>query len=114
MLRLLAQVRADNRVGLALTDLALQLRFDPAELEATVRQLMDLGWVSGLDGDDRLVLVVQPEQTPVADLLRQMLLAPTEATRTLWQPWQTMTLADAMGLQTSGAQRPALPQADSR
>ena len=26
----------------------------------------------------------------------------------------TMTLADAMGLQTSGAQRPALPQADSR
>lgn len=114
VLRLLAQVRADNRVGLALTDLALQLRFDPAELEATVRQLMDLGWVSGLDGDDRLVLVVQPEQTPVADLLRQMLLAPTEATRTLWQPWQTMTLADAMGLQTSGAQRPALPQADSR
>jgi membrane protein len=96
VLSLLDQIRTDNRVGLSLADLALQLRFDPAELETTIRQLMDLGWVAGIDGDDRLVLVVQPEQTRLDDLLRQMLLAPTEATRALWLPWQSMTLADAL------------------
>ncbi len=96
VLGLLAQTRADNRVGLTLAELALQLRFDPSELETTIRHLMDLGWVAGLEGDDRLLLVVQPEQTPLTDLLQQMLLAPTEATRALWLPWQSMTLADAL------------------
>ena len=57
-------------------------------------RLQDL--VAGLDGDDRLALVVQPDQTPLTDLLQNMLLAPTEATRSLWQPWQAMTLADAL------------------
>jgi hypothetical protein len=42
------------------------------------------------------MLVVQPDQTPLADLLQQVLLAPTEATRALWQPWHAMTLADAL------------------
>ena len=96
VLGLLELTRSDNRVGLSLADMARQLKFDPAELEPTVRQLMDLGWVAGLDGDDRLVLVVQPDQTPLNGLLQHMLLAPTEATRSLWQPWQAMTLADAL------------------
>ena len=42
------------------------------------------------------MLLVQPDQTPLADLLQQVLLAPTEATRSVWQPWQDMTLADAL------------------
>ena len=96
VLGLLARTRADNRVGLSLSELAQQLKFDPAELEPTVRQLKDLGWIAGLDGDERLMLLVQPDQTPLADLLQQVLLAPTEATRSVWQPWQDMTLADAL------------------
>ena len=100
VLSLLAQTRADNGVGLSLSELARQLRFDPAELEATVSQLIDLGWVAGLDGDDRLVLVVQPEQTPLSALMQQMLLSPTEATRPVWRPWESMTLADALQLKS--------------
>lgn len=95
-LRLLEQARADNHVGLTLAELARQLRFDPAELEGTMRQLMDLGWVAQLDGDDRLVLVVQPEQTPVAVLLRQLLLSLYQATQLIWQGWDKMTLADLL------------------
>ena len=91
VLGLLEQTRSANRIGLTLADMASQLKFDPAELEPTVRQLKDLGWVAGLDGDERLMLLVQPDQTPLADLLQQVLLAPTEATRSVWQPWQDMT-----------------------
>ena len=96
VLGLLEQTRSANRIGLTLADMASQLKFDPAELEPTLRQLKDLGWVAGLDGDERLMLLVQPDQTPLADLLQLMLLAPTEATRSVWQPWQDMTLADAL------------------
>jgi membrane protein len=96
VLGLLARTRADNRVGLSLAELAQQLKFDPAELEPAVRQMIDLGWVAGIEGEERLILLVQPEQTPVAPLLQSMLLSPTEATQALWRPWQHMTLADAL------------------
>jgi membrane protein len=96
VLGLLARTRADNRVGLSLSELAQQLKFDPAELEPAVRQMIDLGWVAGIEGEERLILLVQPEQTPVAPLLQSMLLSPTEATQALWRPWQHMTLADAL------------------
>lgn len=95
-LRLLNQARNENRVGMTLSELAETLRFDPAELVATMRMLMNLGWVAGLDGDDRLVLVVQPDQTAVAPLLHQTLLAPTESTLLVWQSWADHTLADLM------------------
>jgi membrane protein len=95
-LRLLNQARNENRVGMTLSELAGTLRFDPAELVATMRMLMNLGWVAGLDGDDRLVLVVQPDQTAAAPLLHQTLLAPTESTLMVWQSWADHTLADLM------------------
>ena len=78
------------------SELALRLRFDPAELEVAVRLLMDLGWVARLDGEDRLVLLIETEQTPAAPLLVQTLLAPSEATQALWQAWQGITLADLL------------------
>jgi membrane protein len=96
VLGLLARTRADNRVGLSLSELAQQLKFDPAELEPAVRQMIDLGWIAGIEGEERLILLVQPEQTPLAPLLQALLLAPTEATQALWRPWQHMTLADAL------------------
>ena len=96
VLGLLHRTRSDNRVGLSLADLAQGLRFDPTELEATLRQLMDLGWVGQIDGEDRLILLVQPEQTPAAPLLQALLLGHTPATRALWQPWQAMTLAEVL------------------
>jgi membrane protein len=96
VLRLLHDTRRDNQVGLNLSDLAEKLRFDPAELEATVRQLMDLGWVAQIEGEERLILLIQPEQTQAWPLLKAMLLDSTEATRALWQPWQSMSLADVL------------------
>ena len=67
-----------------------------AELEPAVRQMIDLGWIAGIEGEERLILLVQPEQTPLAPLLQALLLSPTEATQALWRPWQHMTLADAL------------------
>jgi DNA-binding IclR family transcriptional regulator len=96
VLRLLHDTRRDNQVGLNLSDLAEKLRFDPAELEATVRQLMDFGWVAQIEGEERLILLIQPEQTQAWPLLKAMLLDSTEATRALWQPWQSMSLADVL------------------
>ncbi|MEY2621400.1 MAG: hypothetical protein RIT26_1220 [Pseudomonadota bacterium] len=96
VLRLLRDTRRDNQVGLNLSDLARQLRFDPAELEASIRQLMDLGWVGQIEGEERLILLVQPEQTQVWPLLKVMLLDSTEATRALWLPWQNMSLDDVL------------------
>ena len=95
-LQLLQQTRLENRTGLSPSELALRLRFDPAELEVAVRLLMDLGWVARLDGEDRLVLLIETEQTPAAPLLVQTLLAPSEATQALWQTWQGITLADLL------------------
>jgi membrane protein len=95
-LQLLQQTRLENRTGLSPSELALRLRFDPAELEVAVRLLMDLGWVARLDGEDRLVLLIETEQTPAAPLLVQTLLAPSEATQALWQAWQGITLADLL------------------
>ena len=95
-LRLLHQVRMENRVGMTLSELANALRFDPTELEAALQHLIDLGWVAGLDGDERLVLVVQAELTLVDPLLHQTLLAPSEATQTIWRAWEHMTLADLL------------------
>ena len=96
VLDLLQRTYRDNRVGLSLADLAQRLRFDPAELEATVRHLMDLSWVGQIDGEDRLMLLVQADQTPAWPLLQGLLLSQTPATQALWQPWQSMTLADLL------------------
>jgi membrane protein len=100
VLRLLQDLRSSNRIGLPLPEMALQLRFDPAELEPTMRQLIDLGWVGQIDGEDRLVLLVQPELTPAWPLLKELLLADTPATQALWQPWQSLTLADVLQLKS--------------
>ncbi len=96
VLSLLDRTYRDNRIGLSLADLAQRLRFDPAELETTVRHLMDLSWVGQIDGEDRLMLLVQADQTPAWPLLQGLLLSQTPATQALWQPWQSMTLADLL------------------
>ncbi len=96
VLGLLHLTKEDNRIGLSLSELAEQLRFNPAELEPALRRLLQLGWVARLEDQDRWVLLVQPQITLLAPLLHDVLLQPSEATQAIWQPWQGMTLSQAL------------------
>jgi membrane protein len=96
VLDLLDRTKADNRIGLSLSELSELLRLNPTELETALRRLIDLGWVAWLEDQDRWVLLVQAQITPLAPLLQALVLTPTQATRAIWQPWETLTLADAL------------------
>ena len=82
VLQHIAQRPAGERRGVSLSDLASALRIDPLQVEPVVESLIELDWVGRLDeeGDQRLVLLADPLQTPAAPLLDSMLLAPGAAT----------------------------------
>ena len=96
VLDLLHHTKANNGIGLSLPAMTEQLRFNPTELEPALQRLIYMGWVARLENQDRWVLLVQAELTPLAPLLHALVLMPTEATRAIWQPWSHLTLADAL------------------
>lgn len=82
LLRPLAEARRASRHGLGLAELATRLRLDPLQLEPVVETLRRLDWLARLDeAEPRLVLLVDPAQTPAAPLLAQTLLGPGEPGR---------------------------------
>jgi membrane protein len=82
VLQRLAAAHADDRRGLTLSDLALELRTDPLQLEPVLESLVALDWVGGLseDGAGRFVLLVDPAETTSGPLIDVFLLAPGPAT----------------------------------
>ncbi len=76
MLQPLARSRLGRSRGLTLAQLAAALRADPLQLEPIVDELMALDWVARLDEDEpgRLVLLVDPAQTPARGLVERLLL----------------------------------------
>jgi membrane protein len=87
MLQALVQARHQGRRGLALMELARRLELDPLQLEPQLETLVSLDWVGRLEeqGDARLVLLVDPEQTSAAPLLDAVLLGRRAATEALWR-----------------------------
>jgi membrane protein len=82
VLRALARARAEQSGGLTLFALAEQLHVDPLQVEPVVEALRELDWCARLDeaGEQRHVLLVDPERTPAAPLVDRMLLEPDSAT----------------------------------
>ncbi len=90
VLQQLHQARATARHGLSLPELARQLRVDPLQLEPLLETLVGLDWVGRVnevedDERTRYLLLAEPGSTGLEPLLRNLLLAPSEATAALWQ-----------------------------
>lgn len=74
--------------GLSQAALAKRLRVQSSDLEPVLRLLVALDWVGTLQDDGghtgRLVLLIDPEQTPLAPLAERLLLRHAESSDALW------------------------------
>ncbi len=102
-LELLAQLlaaRAAHGGGLSLHQMALTLRQDPLQIEPVLDRLLDLGWVGLLDeaGEQRHVLLGEPEHQRLGPLVEALLLAPRPVTAAVAQlgGLHQLTLAEAL------------------
>ena len=89
-LQTLDRARGDAARGLAVAQLALQLRVAVPRLEPVLATLRELDWVAPLEEmqdstEPRLVLLVDPDATPLAPLLQALLLRREPSTENLWQ-----------------------------
>ena len=89
-LKALDQARSGVERGLTLAQLAVQLRVVVPRLEPVLATLRGLDWVAPLeemkDGiEPRLVLLVEPDTTPLAPLLQALLLRREPSTENLWK-----------------------------
>jgi membrane protein len=101
MLRELSQARTQGERGLALAALAGGLEIDPLQLEPQLEALQALDWVGRLEeeGDARLVLLVDPHNTPAAPLLEALLLGRRMSTEPVWRAagFDGLTVAQLLG-----------------
>ena len=104
-LEVLAQLQAARQKGsggLEQTVLARRLRVSPAELDPVLRTLTELDWTGTLQEEagvvSRLVLLVDPAQTPVAPLAGRLLLRHAESSDAFWgaAQLQQLHLADVL------------------
>lgn len=90
-LEVLSQLQAQRlQPGRGLSQLALaqRMRVQPSELDAVLRALGELDWVGTLQEDagaqPRMVLLVEPAQTPLAPLAESLLLRHAENSDAFW------------------------------
>ncbi len=78
----LADARHQNSKGLTRLQLASRLRVDDLQLARPLQVLMELDWIGSLDsnhpGTQRLVLLTDPDTTPLLPLAHRLLLQPSE------------------------------------
>ncbi|MES2512053.1 MAG: YihY family inner membrane protein [Pseudomonadota bacterium] len=90
--------REKARHGCAASALAEELQVDVLQLEPVLETLAALGWVGQLvqeeEGEERYILLADPDQTLLEPLMKQLLLDKTESTSPLWTQaqWSTLTL----------------------
>jgi membrane protein len=100
VLRELAGARGGGAHGLTLTQLAQRLRTDPLQIDPIIETLVTLDWVGRLDeeGVQRLVLLAEPDATPLAPLVTEVLLEPLPSAQAFWRSagLSDMLLADAI------------------
>ena len=87
-LAMLQAQRSKPTHGLSQAALAKRLRVQSSDLESVLRLLVALDWVGTLQDDaspsGRLVLLIDPEQTPLAPLAERLLLRHAESSDALW------------------------------
>lgn len=100
LLALLDDARRRGEGGQALLQMAAALRLDPLQIEPVLNELVELHWVGRLeeDGDQRLVLLVEPAGTPLTPLVDALLLAPQTQLAPVRRQlgWDRLSLADAL------------------
>ena len=104
LVKTLADVQHTATAGHSGLRLAQILRTDPLQLEPVLDTLLSLDWVARLDepeSDDggRFVLLCDPALTPVAPLVRQLLLGADNWSLAFWRQarFDDMSLAVALG-----------------
>jgi len=88
-LQFLAIERDTPRKGLGAAQLGQRMQVDALQLAPVIETLVQLDWVGrmaeeSLDQDPRLVLLVNPETTPLEPLLRELLLVRSDVLAALW------------------------------
>ena len=100
MLRSLSDARRHGEEhGLSMALMAQRLRVDPLQLEEPLQVLHALDWVGRLnEEEERLVLLVEPDLTPLTPLAERLLLPQGESTLGVWQAsqWDKLTLAQVL------------------
>ena len=89
--------------SLSAAQLAHALRVEELQLQPVLQTLVGLDWVGELAPTDvapesRYVLIARPEATPLAPLMRLLLLEEGDSVGNLWKNarWSTLNLADAL------------------
>jgi membrane protein len=99
VLQALYQPQRQAGHGLSLEALARTLKVDPLQLEAPLAALVQLDWVGKLaDDDERYVLLIEPQHTPLHPLLAQQLLVAQPSTTATWErsAWLQLTVGDVL------------------
>lgn len=88
VLSLLQAMRLQPARGLSQAALAKRMRVQPGELDAVLRTLVGLDWIGTLQeegqSEPRMVLLVEPAQTPLAPLVESQLLRHAENSNAFW------------------------------
>ena len=103
ILQQLERVHMTPDKGLSLEQLGVLLQVDPLQLEPVVETLVELDWLGQLQEErpgsaPRLLLLANPDATPLEPLFRTLLLSQESSTEKLWKNgrWSLMTLRDAL------------------
>jgi len=89
-IRQLQAAQHQPKAGYSALSLARRLRTDTLQLEPVLEVLMDLDWVGLLDEPEaeeggRIVLLCDPDQTPLAPLVEQLLLKQDPSSAAFWR-----------------------------
>lgn len=103
ILRSLARARETSQRGLSLSQMSQSLHVSDLHLEPVLEALLGLDWIARLDETDeaqgaRFVLLIEPQQAPLAPLMRAVLMPESDITTRLWQAPQlaSLSLRDAL------------------
>ena len=102
-LQQLDQAGQTDARGLTASQLAKLLRVDSPQLAPALEALAQLDWVGQLEElppaeESRLVLLAKPDATPLAPLMKLLLLHEVPSTHSLWQNtrWASISLRDVL------------------
>ena len=102
-LQQLDQAAQTDAKGLTMGQLAKRLQVDALQLAPALEALGQLDWVGQLEelpsiGEPRMVLLAKPEVTPLAPLMKLLLLDQVPSTQGLWErgQWSAIKLHDVI------------------
>jgi membrane protein len=113
LLARLHRARDEPAQGCRPSELALSLRTDPLQIQQVLEVLVQMGWLGRLseEGEARFVLLVNPEQTPAAPLMAELLLTPAHEPPGFGERagFRQMRLAELLRLRDEAPAAPPAP-----